>query len=315
MQPFTPEALAHFETHHGIASRSELLAAGLSRHTIRRMVETANLREVVKGVYHLPAAPLDELARCAAICAAHPDLAISGPTAGRFWGLRRLPGDRRIHVISPPASRPTNVAWVVPHRTAAIRDDDLVRRADGIVVTSRARTALDLARVVPSGDLCSIVEQVMADGRHSPDDLRRVAVDWLSPGRPWVRRFLLALDQRVAGGAAESHGEVVVGAALERAGVRGLVRQFQIDLPGYGPARFDLAVPARYVAIEVDLFPTHREQQGRRRDAWRDRAARELGWTVERIVESDLGAALHETAARLARSVHSTPRQMNPLTR
>ena len=299
MAIFTTESLEFLRTHHGVATATELHQCGLSASAVRSLVEAGNLVAVVKGVYRIPAVALDEAARCAAICAVHPEIAIGGPTAGRLWGLRRLPSDRRIHVLAPPASHPTISPWVVPYRTAAIHPSDVVRRRDGIAVTSRARTALDLGRFVGATDLLSIIEQVLRDGCLEDDDLRTVAVDWLSPQRPWIRRFLELLDTRLRGGPAESHGEAVLGEALAARGLGGLERQYRIDLPGYGPARFDLAVPSLRLAIEVDLHPTHSETAGRRRDTALDVAAHQLAWTVERVLDVDFGANLAATAQRI----------------
>jgi len=218
-------------------------------------------------------------------------------------GFRRLPRDERIHVLAPPASHPTIAPWVTPYRTSAFHLDDLVVRADGIIVTSRPRTAFDLARTVGSRDLLSIIEQVMADGGHDADEMRSVAIDWLSPRRPWARRYLQVLDRRLPGHPAESHLEAVLGDALVAAGVRGLERQFWIDLPGYGPARFDLALPAIRLAIEVDGFPTHRETDGRRRDASRDIAAHQLEWSVTRFEERHVTSELRTTIATIVRQI------------
>ena len=305
---FTPESLEYLEAHHGIASVEVLTTLGVSPFTIRRMVEAGNLESVLRGVYRMPAVPLDEAARCAAVCAAHPEVVISGPTAGRLWGLRRLPRDERIHVLAPPGGRPTTNRWVTPHRTAAVHDTDRVVRPDGIVVTSRPRTALDLARSVGPIDLLSIIEQVMHDGRHGDDEMRRVAVDWLTPRRPWVRTYLEVLNRRLPGGAAESHPETEVGDALAAAGLVGLERQYGVDLPGFGPARFDLAVPRVLLAIEVDIFPTHRETDGRRRDEWRDASARSVGWSVERLGPADLGGRLPITVRRIMTTVRTLQR-------
>ena len=299
MAIFTTESLEFLRTHHGVATSFELQQCGLSAPTVRSLVEAGNLVAVVKGVYRIPAVALDESARCAAICAAHPDVGISGPTAGRLWGLRRLPRDQRIHVLAPPASHPTVSSWVVPYRTAAFHPEDVVRRPDGIAVTSRGRTALDLARFVSVTDLLSIIEQVLRDGKLDDNDLRTVAVDWMSPQRPWIRRFLELVDGRLRGGSAESHGEAVLGLALDSAGLIGLERQHRIDLPGYGPARFDLAVPSVRLAIEVDLHPTHSETAGRRSDTARDVAAGELDWTVERVIDDHFGANLPATVRRI----------------
>ena len=303
MAIFTTESLEFLRTHHGVATATELQQCGLSAPAVRSLVEAGNLVAVVKGVYRIPAVALDEAARCAAVCAAHPEVAISGPTAVRLWWLRRLPRDHRIHVLAPPASHPTITQWVVPYRTAAFHPFDVVRRPDGIAVTSRARTALDLARFVSSTDLLSIIEQVLRDGSLDDDDLRIVGVDWMSPQRPWVRTFLEMLDARLRGGPAESHGEAVLGHGLAAAGLGGLERQHRIDLSGYGPARFDLAVPAVRLAIEIDLHPTHSETAGRRRDTARDVAAGELGWTVERVLDHHFGANLPATVRRILRLV------------
>jgi hypothetical protein len=139
----------------------------------------------------------------------------------------------------------------------------VVRRPDGINVTSRARTALDLARFVPSSDLLSIIEQVIHDGAVSEEELRDVALEWWSPQRPWIRRFLELLDRRLDGGPAESHGETILGDALAAAGLVGLARQFRIDLPGYGPARFDLASRAcDWPSRSISIRRTRRRRDG-----------------------------------------------------
>ena len=310
MVQFTPAALAVFESHHGIASRAQLRNAGLTQHAIRNLIAAGNLQPILRGAYRLPAVPLDEPARCVAVCAAHPEVAISGPTAGRLWGFRRLPRDRRIHVLAPPASQPTTESWVVPYRTAAFRKEDVETRHDGISVTTRQRTALDLARMLHPIDLLSVIEQAARDGCLSDDDMRRVATDWISPRRLWLRQYLEVLDRRLEGGAADSHHEVVLGDALDRAGLVGLVRQFWIDLPGYGPARFDLAVPKMRWAIEVDVFPTHSETAGRASDSWRDRSAAELDWVVERVPQAAFGTELRATVQRLVKAHRNRQAQL-----
>lgn len=295
----------HFATHHGIASVDQLIACGLTFDRIQRIRQDGGLQLVLPGAYRTPSAPFDELARCAAVSIAHPEVTIAGPTAGRLWGFRRLPDDRRIHVVAPPRSHPTRISWVAPYRTAAIHDRDIIERGDGIRLTSRARTAFEHARFVGPLDLRSIIEQAMRDGRLSEAEMQEVAVDWLSPRRPWARRFLEQLERRVRGGAAESHYEVLLGERLEAAGVCGLVRQHAIVLPGYGAARFDLAVPDLRWAIEVDVHPSHGETQGLRSDHHRDESARSQGWLVSRVSEEGFGPALPATVDALCRIYRS----------
>lgn len=272
-----------FAAQHGVASVEQLETAGLTRRQLKRLEVHGAIIRVHNGAYRSPSVALDELGRCAAVCLARPQTVIAGPTAGRLWGLRRLPPDHRIHVLAPPASNPCVAPWIRPYRTEAFHAHDVVVRADGIRVTSRARTALDLARWLGPADLLSVIEQVMHDGKLAEADLFAVVADWLSPQRPWASKFLRQLDRRLPGAAAESHPEVRVADALVGLGVSGLVRQFPIHLPGYGSARFDLAVPDLLWAIEIDVHPRHDETEGRSSDQRRDVAALTLGWDTTRI--------------------------------
>lgn len=287
---------------HGVISGAQLEEAGLTRRQIRSLVTSGDLVAGLRGAYRSPSVPVDEPSRCAEVCLARPSLTIAGPTAGRLWEWRRVRCDRRVFVLGPPASNPAIAPWVVPYRTAAIHPArDIVHRGDGIRLTSPARTALDLARSLGPTDLGSVIDQAMAQHRLSEQDLIDVAIDLRSPNRPWVELFLRQLDRRLPGGPAESHPEVRVANGLRARGVRHLVRQYEIVLPGYGNARFDLAVPRMLWAIEVDKFPEHRETEGLASDERRDDAAERLGWTVSRISEHQydhgLGARLDELAA------------------
>lgn len=284
---------------HGVASTAQLTAQGLSIRQIQHLADTGQLIHVERGAYASPSVCLDELGRCAAICVARPDVAIAGPTAGRIWGFRHVTADRRLHVIAPPRAQPASRIGVAVYRTAAIHDDDIIHRTDGIRVTSRARTCLDLARHLSADDLLSVIEQAMHDGRLSNAEMRAVAVDWISPQRKWLRTYLRQLDRRIAGPAAESRPEVDLGQALERAGVVGLVRQFEIDLPRCGRARFDLAVPKLRWAIEVDVHPVHEETAGRKSDQRRDAAAIALGWLVSRVPRHEFERSVPDVVHRL----------------
>ena len=302
-----------FATQHGVASVEQLEIAGLTRRQLKRLEADGAIVRVHNGAYRSPSVALDELGRCAAVCLARPTIVIAGPTAGRLWGLRRLPRDHRIHVLAPPASNPCVAQWIRPYRTEAFHAHDVVTRADGIRVTSRARTALDLARSLGPTDLLSVIEQVMHDGNLVEADLFEVVADWISPQRPWAWSFIRQLDRRIPGAAAESHPEVRVANALTGLGVSPLVRQFRIDLPGYGPARFDLAVPDLRWAIEVDVHPRHGETEGRWSDQRRDAAASAMGWHTSRLdrdaYEHRFARSMAELQAEFRRRRHVDPTQ------
>lgn len=300
MGHLNPAAHRLFAAQHGVASVDQLIASGIPRSQLKRLEAAHAIVRLHNTVYRSPSVAVDERTRCAGACLARPGVIIAGPTAGRLWGFRRLPPDQRIHVLAPPASHPVAADWVVPYRTASFHSVDVVERPDGIRVTSRARTAFDLARWLGDEDLLSVIEQAMHDGRITEPEMYAVAIDWVSPRRRWASAYLRQLQRRLPGGAAESHPEVRVAQALARAGVHGLVRQFAIDLPGFGSARFDLAIPDLRWAIEVDVHPRHRETAGALSDRQRDLAAEEEEWQVTRIGRTAYEARFEATIEHLA---------------
>ena len=295
------EAHARFARQHGVASIDQLIETGLTVRQIEYLVDRHCLANVIRGAYASPSVALTETSRMVAICLTRPNVVIAGPTAGRVHGLRKVSHDRRIHLLAPPGANPAVGRNVRTFHTRAFGDDDIEQRDDGLRVTTIERTPLDLSRHLGSDPLLSVIEQVMHRTGASDQQLRSMALPWL-PRRRWVRRFFDALDRRIVGPAAESDPEVVVGQMLDARSVVGLVRQFALDLPGYGPARFDLAIPEIRWALEVDVFPSHLETLGTESDQRRDEAAHRLAWSVDRIsrddYEHDLVAAIDNAVAR-----------------
>ena len=204
-------------------------------------------------------------------------------------------------MIGPPMSNPCRSPWVRTYRTAAPVAEDVVCRPDGIRVTSPPRTVVDMTRYVSEPDLVAMIEHVLEQRMCTESTLRRVADRLDRPGRPWVRRFLGVLVARADDAPAESEWERTVHDRLRRHGVDGLVRQYWVDLPGHGPARFDLAVPAIRWALEVDVHPEHRSLEGAASDNRRDAAADAAGWMVRRVAELQLTSALDATITPTSR--------------
>lgn len=299
------EAHARFAQQHGVASIEQLVQTGLTTRQIEYLVDRGCLINVVRGAYASPSVALTDTSRMIAICLARPHVVIAGPTAGCIHGLRKVAHDRRIHLLAPPGANPAVGRNVHTFHTRAFGVGDFEQRTDGLRVTTMVRTSLDLARHLRPDPLLSVVEQVMQRTGATDHELRAQALAW-RPRRPWVGHYLDALDRRIIGPAAESDPEVVVGQLLHARSIVGLTRQFRIDLPGYGPARFDLAVPDFRWALEVDVFPSHRETLGTVADRHRDEAAHRLGWVVERISRDDYE---HELISSVDRAVASYRRR------
>lgn len=274
--------LASLRSHNQAIATTGLRALGVTAGQQDRMVANGQLAPVLKGGYVAGSAKPDDLMRQTALCLAHPELVIAGFSAGRHWQLRLMTNDGHVYAIGPPASHPCKQPWVVVYRTALIDPDDIVTLNDGRRVTSPARTVIDLTRYVSPSTLASIIEQVLHLRYCSVDTLRQCAERLNTPGRPWVRRFLRVLGGRLPGAPSESGGEFDVLMEFQRQGVRDMVRQFRVVLPGYGDARFDLSIPELRWAFEADLYPTHWTPDGIARDQARDAAAATLGWVTRR---------------------------------
>jgi hypothetical protein len=312
MSSLDRHALTWLHDHHATISSEALRASGVTLDQRKHLVHSGLLERVVDGAYALGAVDIDELERCAALCTSRDQLVVAGPTAGRLWGLRRSPQDGLIHLIAPPHSHPCRAPWVRAYRTSLLAEEEIVRRDDGIRLTSPPRTVVDLTRYVDRLSLASVIEHVLAQQMSTVATLARTAGRLASPGRPWVRRFLAVLEQRHPGAAAESEWELRVCDALVQRGVPGLERQVWRELPGYGRARFDIAIPELQWALEIDIHPDH-GLEGGAADKRRDRCARTIGWETERVGEGDLVARFEATISALVQAIHRRRAQVDAL--
>jgi hypothetical protein len=153
--------------------------------------------------------------------------------------------------------------------------------------------------------LASAIEYVLSAQLCTVDTLHETAGRLATPGRPWARRFLRVLGSRAPGAPAESEPELRVTNALIQRGVSDLRRQFRVRVPGYGPARFDGAIPELLWAVEVDVHPEHATGEGTANDKVRDRKSRAVGWEIERVSELDLSLRFDETIGDLVASVQN----------
>ncbi len=305
------QLLSWTAAHHDVVTDAVLRSLGLSIEQRKRLVTSGVLERVLDGSYRFAGTGGSELSRCVAACARPGGLIIAGPTAGRLWGLRRVSGDLRVHVIAPPASNPSLETWLVPYRTAAIEPTDVIDRDDGIRVTSAARTAVDLMRHLSAVDVRSVVDQVEHRGLATAAEMRRVAEPIATPGRAWARRFLELLDRRAGGGPAESHWESRVAGALIDRGIDGMTRQHWLDVPHWGRVRLDLCIERLKWGLEIDGFPDHFTEAGSTSDTGRDLACEAIGWDISRVTTLALEADFEERMEAICRVIRR--RQMAAL--
>jgi very-short-patch-repair endonuclease len=297
--------------HHGVVTRQWLREHLFTEGQVRGLRESGRLFEFHRGVYVATSAPRTQLQRMVALIA-HSDGAISHASAGQLWGFRKLSRHCDIHLsVLKGARRRTDgnaLNDVVLHSTSELPPADVVRRSDGIVYTSAARTVFDLSSMIPADHLESIIEQGLAKGLFTRTKLLATQTRLARPGRNGTVRFNAVLAQRpVTQRPVDSDYELRLVKALEQGGLPPIQRQMPLELAGGHLVHPDLAEPSRKFIIEVDHPAWHSSYEQSRYDRWRDRQYRLLGWHPERVSDIDIDQDLATTVADLIAIYQALP--------
>lgn len=268
---------------HGLVTRDQVLALGVSDREIRWRIFTGRLEQLHPGVYYLNATPptwkTDVLA---GVFAAGPDAVASHRCAGVLWGLDAIYG-RVIEVTVPYELSPVPTG-VVLHRTRRANPSSAL---DGVRLTSVEKTLLDLARKLPWRVLEKAARSAIRDGATTIDRLdREVAV---SGGRGVAgtrkyRRVVAAVSYDQSGSVAEIDLKHIV----DEAPVPTPIQQLRVRLPRGDNTYPDFAWPDRRRIVEVDGFESHRDPVAFQRDLDRQNQLMDLGWEIRRFTASDI---------------------------
>ena len=307
-----PNLLAdHFAAHHGVASIETMTLHGLTLREIQELSAAGRLVRVHRTVYRLLSAPDTLEARCVAATAAHPRLTVTGPTAGRLWGLRRVPRTELVVAIAPIGDAPS-LHGVVVRRTSSLPENDVVDRPDGIRVASPVRALFDLAPRVTDEAFESIVEQVL-DRFCSISTVLNVQQRLAHRGRGGAARANRVLGSRPAWRQpADSDLELRVVRGLARRGLE-LVTQHRLQLAPGRAIHLDAADPAIRWGLEIDHVTWHGGRIDAQRDKGRDRMARLVGWQIERVSDVEFAEAPNAVLDQLVALHAERSRQLRDL--
>lgn len=288
----------YFHDHHGVASSAELLALDVGPQERRYLLDQGVLTALFEGVYRLTASPLTFHARCRAVCLADASLTLCCHTAGTLLDLRKCTTSW-LHAVTTRRAKPIG-SGVIVHRTQFEMGDHMIERTDGIRHTDALQTFFDLAKHVSDLTLRSIGEQIISEGLATHDALVAHVAANATGGRPGSRRASRVIGTRsTAGGAAESHGEVVLFEALQAAGMAGLQRHPIVLLTDGTLVHPDMGVPSIAFYIEVDHSTWHTQMADVEYDKARDLAVRISGGDVERVPTSRIEHDLQRTVRDL----------------
>lgn len=266
----------------GVIRSSQAIEAGFTQRQIDWRVATGVWKRVANGGYRLIEMPgkLDILRSAATVL---PGATVSHFSAAEFHGLWGVPRET-ISVTVP--SKTT-------HRFPGVRvfrGDDLVVQhlstIRGLQATTLERTIVDLAAAISRRRLEYVLDDLLAQGRCQIVDLRVVLDSVARRGKPGVTALRTLLDDRSVNDENRSRLEGAGNVLLVAGRFDGYVCEFPI--PWAPNRRFDVAFPARRIAIEWDSIRWHTQKRIFQSDRERDRLAIEHGWRVLRFTWHDV---------------------------
>lgn len=285
------------ERQHGVVSRRQLHASGVSGTTVSRMLQRGALTRCDQGVFLVRGAPLTQTANLWMRVLSTGGV-LGFATAAHLWGMDDVPP--LVHVIVGDARRIRRDPGLRRHHVFVPRS--AVTKLNGIPVTSRSWTLLDhLGRLSPSAAV-RLADRALQQGWLRRQDLSRRVRDY--PGRQGNRQLRRLFDATGDGAAAES--ERRLHGLLRQHRIHGWKPNFAVRCRGVRVAVVDVAFPGARLAIEVDGFAFHSDVDRFQRDRQRQNALVELGWTVLRFTWADLTERPEQVVAairaQLARS-------------
>jgi very-short-patch-repair endonuclease len=270
---------------HGVVSRQELLAAGVSTAELEHRVAIGVLLPIHRGVYRVGhRAPSVQARYMAAVKACGDGALLSGKAAAHLFGLLQRPPSLP-EVLTATERR---ISGVVTHRTRRV--DVIARRngrtqlADGthwrrIPVTTIPRTLVDLAATLEEDELARAFHEAAVRHRTTPAQVERVLArrhNW--PGARKLRRVIW--------------GEAPV--TLSRLESRFLERLRAASLPQPAVNRrvdgryVDCRWPAHRLTVELDSYRYHHTRHAWEQDRRRERQARSRGDEFRRYTWLDV---------------------------
>lgn len=303
MPSFSADILAAMHRQQGLITSKQLSAGGLHRDARQHLVEQGTLSRPYKSVYMVATRRPTFEQRLLALSLAHPSGFITGPTAGSYLGLRRMPRLSKIHLCLPHPIRIDEPEGVLLRQSTRIGPLDVRTLDNGMRVASWARLLFDLAADLTKANLTSVIDQVLRAGDSSMEELGAISLRLCHPNRSGSELFERTLMERGNRRPVDSHPELDVLDGLLARGVP-VVPQNELRLPNGKRIRIDLAVPSVRWAVEVDVHPSHAGPVGIVSDKQRDRQLHLIDWQVERVTEEDLAnpQALFDELASLYRA-------------
>jgi very-short-patch-repair endonuclease len=275
---------------HGVVTRKQVLAAGVSPEEIRRRIQKGALLVAHRGVYRVGhKAPSIEARYHAAVLSCGDGAVLSGEAAGWLWGI--VKGTAPQPEVTSPKDR--RIAGVRTRRARRGATEATTRH--GIPITTVPRTLVDLSSLLQLEDLARACHEAGVLHRTTPRQVEAILANRPnSPGAKQLRKVM--------------HGDVhVTQSALER---KALERFDEAGFPRpvtnkpAGTKRVDCRWPQHNLTIELDSYRFHNSRRAWEQDRRREREAYARGDQFRRYTHDDVFEAPEQMLAELRDLLH-----------
>jgi very-short-patch-repair endonuclease len=302
------DALDVASRQHGVITRPQALAAGLSEGAINACLANGLFVALNSEVFRVRGAPQTEaMAITAAVWSA--DGRASHATAARLLRFETSLPPNPIHVtVDGDHQRPRVTRLEVENEERAFFRVQVHRYADfgesittvdGVACVDAARALIGIAPRLTAENLENAFERARKLGLLSTESLaRRFALigGRGRPGTPKIRELLA----NAAPNALDSKLEVKAWRMLRASRLKNPGRQVRVDLPSGRGHRLDFAWPELLVAFETEGFEWHGSRARWKQDRIRSAALERLGWRIVVATWDDVMVTPAETLDRIA---------------
>jgi very-short-patch-repair endonuclease len=288
LQPESAELWALVRRQHGVVTRAQLLAHGLSGASIQRRLAAGRLHPLWRGVYVVGRPEVGCHGRwMAAVLCCGPRALLSHSSAGALWGV--LAWDGSIDVVLPHGVSRRHPG-IHAHRRLGLGAEHR-RQVDGIPVTDPVSTLIDIAARRPRDVLGLAIREADRLDLIDPVSLRASLES--APRQPGLGQLRSLLDSEMFS---------LTDSELERRFLR-LTRSAGLPAPQtqawVNGFRVDFYWPDLGLVVETDGLRYHRTADQQKRDRVRDQAHAVAGMTTLRFTAAQVRYEATRTAETL----------------
>ncbi|CAJ1507280.1 DUF559 domain-containing protein [[Mycobacterium] burgundiense] len=273
----------------GVITLGQAKRCGLSEDAVHRRVRTKDWLRCARGVYFVDDRPFTAAARIRVGVWAHGPRAVASGLAAAWWHGLVTEAPELVEVTVPRSSHGRSRPGTRLRRRD-LRANDVVERRR-LLVTSLPLTVVEA--VARRGGGARVMDTALQ--RHT--ELRQLWRAHLNNkgryGAPRARRMLQA-----AGNGARSQAEREFVRVVDLAGITGWIANYPVG--GYV---VDFAFPEAKVAVEIDGWAFHQDQNTFQSDRRRQNSLALKGWQILRFTWQDLMERPERVVAELRAAI------------